>query len=180
MNLHNIFPLMLLCSATVCAQVPDTTQGTLFLSPGWKGCPVELRAKLEVRARFVPVEQDKQATEDQGLHLTLSNARPVQVISAEIAVHGYPKGMRIMPTVLRIPDPYEIRRTFPIADAIAPGESISFDLPLKGLSTVDHIDVVSLTYADGSIWHPANLTDRQPCRAFGRTAIEATAWKNTQ
>jgi len=180
MNLRSLFPIALLCSAAALAQNLDTPQGTLFLSPAGQGCPVEIRAKLEVRARFVPVEQDKQATKGQGLHLSLKNAKPIPVVSAEIAVHGYPKGLRSMPTVLRNPDPAEIKRTFPVAGAIASGASRSFELPLKDLSFVTHIDVESLTYADGFIWRPASLAEHQPCRAFGRTAIEAAALTNAR
>jgi hypothetical protein len=121
----------------------------------------------------VPVDQAKPDAPGQGLRLTLKNARLTQVASAEVAVRGYPSAIRVAPTVLRNPDPDEIVRFFPVSGAIAPGESTSFEFSLKDLGTVTRIDVESLTYADGTVWRPANFMDRLSCRV-SRAPMEVT------
>ncbi|MGD0939613.1 MAG: hypothetical protein ABR905_07855 [Terracidiphilus sp.] len=76
MIFRRLSPFALLYGVVALPQDGDTSQGAQFTSPAGKRCPVEVRTRSEVPASLVTVEQGKQSTEGQGLHLTLDNVRP--------------------------------------------------------------------------------------------------------
>lgn len=166
-----VLPLVLLCGTFAFSQNADDPTGMFFSSSPGEGCPVEVKAKLDVPAKLVPVEGGKQGESARHLHLSLNNSQPFAIMSAEFAVYGYPKGLRFAPTVLRDPDPDLIRKVFPISQRVSPGTKAALDFRLENMSGVAYIDINSMTYADGSKWQSDK---RHSCRATGSSSMDAS------
>jgi hypothetical protein len=158
--------------STRCDGRPSTTTCQVWDGQVWDG-QVEVNASLKVRANFVPIDRGNNGVGPQSLHLGIRNPKPQFVASGTVAVYGFPKSLRVLPTVLLMPDPREVKKTFAISHSISSGETTVMDLGIDDdLSTVTRIDIESLTYSDGSEWHPR---EQQSCLARGRTQIDASA-----
>jgi hypothetical protein len=57
--------------------------------------------------------------------------------------------------------PSDAARTFDVSFSTAPAKEASADLWLPGFSAAYSVDLIALTYADGSTWKPAG---GQTCR----------------
>ena len=130
-------------------------------------CPVEIKASLNSPGKImpiVPIKTERTADNEQRLRITLSNPKS-EVVAARITVHGFPVGGRVAPAVLYSPnDPAEITKTIAFDQRVARGQNASIDVAVPNFSTVTSISLDSLTYSDGSAWHPAN---RKYCAAVG-------------
>ena len=98
-------------------------------------------------------------TASQKLKLQLSYLTDPQlhssnIISAQITVHGLTAKGRIAPASSD-PDDNTIAKQVDLALTIAPGRAASTDMLFKGFTSVRWITLDSLTYANGSTWHPA-------------------------
>ena len=137
-------------------------------------CPIELKASLNSAGKIVPIapaEKGPVKGDDQRLQITLSNPES-EVVAARFTVHGFPVGGRVDPAVLYLSkDPAEITKTIAFDQTVAVGQNASFDVAVPNFSTVTSIDLDSVTYSDGSIWHSEN---RKYCRAVG-LPIDAAA-----
>lgn len=164
MNPFRALPLVLLFGSMAVSQ----TSGQQFSSESSRAnCPVELKASLNRAGKIVPIvpaENGRNTSNELRLHIALSNPRSA-IVAAHFTVHGYPVGGRVQPAVLYFPnDPAEIAKTIAYDQTLAEGHSSSFDVAVANFSTVTSIDLDSVTYSDGSGWHPEN---RKYCRAVG-------------
>lgn len=153
------------------AQIPDKQFSSGIFQTN---CPTELSANLlraEKIIRLVPTKDQRDMASEQRLRITLSNPES-RVISAQLRVHGFPVGARVARTALYFPnDPAEITKTIVFDRVVAVGQSASQETVLRDFSTVISIDLNSVTYSDGSVWHPKS---DKLCRAVG-LPIRATA-----
>jgi hypothetical protein len=94
--------------------------------------------KLKIELRHLPSPQ---------FHLS-------EITGAQITVHGLTAKGRITPASSN-PDDATIARQVDLALTIAPGRTASTAMLFKGFTSVRWITLDSLTYADGSTWHPA-------------------------
>lgn len=173
MSLSRIMSLAFVFSGVALAQSTSGSNGIFFNTLPGQGCPVEIRANLNIRASFVPIDKGHNGVGPQSLHLGIRNPKPQLVTEETIAVYGYPRGLRALLAVLLMPDPREIKKTFALSHSVSPGEITVMDLSLADdLSTVTHIEIESLTYADGSKWQPH---EQQSCLARARTEIDTGA-----
>lgn len=172
MNPTRALPLVFLFGSMAFSQTSDRQQ---FSSESFRAnCPIELKASLNRAGKFVlvaPAEKRRSTRNEQRLQITLSNPKS-DVVATRITVHGFPVGGRVAPAVLYLPnDPAEITKTIAFDQTVAAGQNASFDVAVPNFSTVTSIDLDSVTYSDGSGWHPEN---RKYCRAVG-LPIDAAA-----
>ena len=171
MNPTRALPLAFLFGSMAFSQ----TSGKQFSSESFRAnCPIELKASLNSSGKIVPIvpaENGRKTVNEQRLQITLSNPKS-EVVAARITVQGFPIGGRVAPAVLYSPkDPAEITKTIAFDQTVAAGQNASIDVPVPNFSTVTSIELDSVTYSDGSGWHPEN---RKYCRAVG-LPIDAAA-----
>jgi hypothetical protein len=106
---------------------------------------------------------------EKKLQITLNNSQSLAVRQSRITVYALPAGVRVQPAVAYSlgANPLEIAKTFTIKRTLQAGQSSSVDLSIADVSTVTGINLDSLTYADGTSWHPSF---REPCRALNTVA----------
>lgn len=122
-------------------------------------CPVGLTAQPGVGPGMVIVV-DGNTTASQKLNLQLTNVGDPQrqhsnITGAQITVHGLTARGRIAPAGFGDSDAATLAKQVNLALTVAPGASASTDLLFKGFTSVRWITLDSLTYADGSTWHPS-------------------------
>lgn len=177
MKYARILPVAFLLASTAFSQNPGKrlSDSVIFNSPAGSGsnCPVEIKAKLDVAAKVLPVEEGQTQKDERQFHITLGNPKSLKVVTAKITLHGFPVGVRLSPAVLYLPDdPAEIKQTVVFDRTVASGANASMNFGLHGFSTVTAVDLDSVTYSDGSQWHPEN---HQSCRAVSSLPIDAVA-----
>ena len=152
--------LFILASASTIAQVSPTTF-TLRSSES-AGCPVGFFASRQANGQIMSAKDAKQNGPAQGLHLTLSHLTrtPADIQSIDVTVYGTSPKARVLPLAQQSSDTvsktFELRRT---------GDNTSLtegDIWMHQVGSLTSVDLISVTYADGTTWHPtANLK----CRA---------------
>ncbi len=102
---------------------------------------------------------------DRKLQITLSNTKASKVVSTQITVHGFPVGARLVPAVLYPlgQNPEEMAMSFTVDRQIETGQSTSIEVSVHDFGIVDSIELHSVSYADGSSWHPSL---QKSCRAI--------------
>jgi hypothetical protein len=161
MNHTRALPLVLLFSSIAFPQ----TSGKQFSSGVVQAnCPVEIKASLNVAGKIVPIENETTTWNEPQLKITLSNPKS-DVVAAQITIHGFPVRGQVIPAVLYMPDnPFELTKAVNFDRTVATGQSASIDVSVHDFSSVTSIFLNSVTYSDGSRWHPAN---RKFCAAVG-------------
>ena len=183
MNHTRALPLLFLFgseafSQTTGKQAPPVSLLKQFSSaPLQANCPIQLKASLYVVGGITgvePIENNRTAERGQRIHITLANPKS-EAASVWLTVHGFPVGVRagIDPavayrghegTAVVHDNPAEIQQTISFDRALGARESASMDVPVQDFSVVSSIDLNSVTYSDGSGWHPAN---HKYCQAVG-------------
>ena len=130
-------------------------------------CPVSLRAQQASAANSMMVAGGRPKGVAQFLHLTMANPAGSTVTKATVTVRGLlPKTRATLTPMTLGNDPSDAARTLDVTFSAAAGPAFngrSADLWVPGLSAVSSVDLVSLTYADGSMWTPkAGKTCRTP------------------
>jgi hypothetical protein len=174
MNRFSVIATLILLGSTAFSQTADTHSRTRVFSTAddSSNCPIEIRAKVEVGVegprglqRIVSDPGDN----EQKLQITLMNSESLVVRQSQITVYALPTGIRVEPAVLYSlgANPVEIPKTFTIKRTVQAGESASVGLSIAAASTVTGINLDSLTYADGTSWHPSF---RESCQAINTAA----------
>ena len=170
MNRFGVFTILFLLGSTGFSQTTSNHSRILVFSTSddlQSSCPIEIKAKMELGAgRLLPIDLKENA---EKLEVTLNNSQPLRIVRARLTVYGFPAGVRVDPAVLypQGENPAEIARTFAVDRTVEAGRSTSIDLAIVNLGTVTAIGLDSLSYADGSRWHPSF---RKSCRATSRGA----------
>ena len=165
MNRFGVFTILFLLGSTGFSQTTSNHARVMVFSTSeafQPSCPIEIKAKMELgEGRVLPIDLEEKA---EKLQVTLNNSQPLGIVKARLTVYGFPPGVRIDPLVLYPAgeNPAEIKRTFAVDRTVEAGHSTSIDLTVVNLGTVTTIGLDSLSYADGSQWHPAF---RKSCKA---------------
>ena len=138
--------------------VSASAHTTFIVAAPPSSCPVGFSAEPGVGPGMVIVINGD-TTASQKLKLQLSYLTDPQLHSsnitgAQITVHGLTAKGRIAPASSD-PDDATIAKQVDLALTIAPGRTASTDMLFKGFTSVRWITLDSLTYANGSTWHPA-------------------------
>jgi hypothetical protein len=89
----------------------------------------------------------------QIVQLTLKNTNSVAIISERITVHGMATRGGSSPALQQA---YERNLEIEGSLTVNPGQEASVYSLLTGFSDAKHLELNSVTYADGSSWQPAN------------------------
>ncbi len=164
-----IVPLVLLFAVpTIFAQQPVTpgnTKSTVLHLPRTSeaSCPVGMRARhgagvpvsmnagppIEKRAPDAPAFTEARA---QRIHLTMTNLRSREIVSAQFVVHGYSNKGRAMNLANSSSEP-DLAKTVDVVLDVKGKSEASSDLSLSRFTAVTSIDLKSITYADGNTWN---------------------------
>ena len=118
-------------------------------------CPVSMRAQQKTGATGLTRTRDGNAAVlGQRIHLDVDRG-PNAVVAIQVTVHGTTARPRIYAAQSQ-----QVRsdavKTFTLAadGASANGAAISSDLLLRGFTSVQSVNLDSVSYADGSLWTP--------------------------
>jgi hypothetical protein len=169
-------PLALSAQAAAPNQAPASSQAAAssqageriklnssYISPSSNvsGCPVSLRAQQVSSVDMVQIGKGRPQGAGQRLHLTLSNPDSQQVVAAKVTVRGYTFTPRVMNAVTknaaRGQESQSSYATRTIDVRFLPGsdKTVSEVILVPGVTAAQTIDLIALTYADGSTWELA-------------------------
>jgi hypothetical protein len=137
--------------------IATTFQSTVSTTDG---CPVGLFA--DRRAELVTrLAEDGRSTEPgQGLHIRLIRLTTPKIESAEVTVYGVTPRAGILP--LSEAAAKEISKTFVLHPGEVGKDSQEATVWMHEVGVLTRVELNSLTYADGSMWHES---DSSKCRA---------------
>ncbi|MGC2161021.1 MAG: hypothetical protein WA634_03845 [Silvibacterium sp.] len=124
-------------------------------SPG-ASCPVAMRAAHGVDGSMrVVKDAAPHGGQGQQLELTLYNAKPGAISAVQITAHGWDGTGRTLPAREASSNYATAAKTLELKVSVGSHESAETDVWVSGLTAVDSIDLVGVSYADGSSWTPA-------------------------
>jgi hypothetical protein len=126
-------------------------------------CPVSVHAQqAPSTATAMEVDSSRPKGPLQLLHLTMAKPGSSRITKATVTVRGVLPRPRATLTPMTLgADPSNAIRTLDVSFPSGSDKNASADLWVPGLSAVYSIDLVSVTYADGSTW---KLADGKTCR----------------
>jgi hypothetical protein len=142
-------------SATVFAQSPDRgapvrpSTLTLQAAPASGGCPISMSAQHRSNPSLMSARDATPQPLAQRIHLTANGESDSSgILSIKVTVRGTTPKARMLPTSQA--GPPDAAMTFDLrADRV---NAVASDLLLRGFTSVQAIDLESVTYADGSNW----------------------------
>jgi len=123
-------------------------------------CPVEMRATQGSGGALVavkPGQPDKgRPGQDRGgysqrIHLAVNNIGAPPIATADVRVHGTTAQPRMVP-LAGTSGPATITRGMHVSFDGGTGKESSSDVVLRDFTSVNSIDLLSVTYADGTTW----------------------------
>jgi hypothetical protein len=113
------------------------------------GCPVFLSANQHAMPRQIETGSYAAARPAQGLTVTMTGLRAVRIKSAEVIVHALsPRNRAILTSNL---DDADVIRPFHLE--AKDGGGFSSDLWMDGVTSIRWIEVKSIIYSNGAVWH---------------------------
>jgi hypothetical protein len=136
------------------------TLNSLYASPSSNvsGCPVSLRAQQVSSVDMVQVERGRPQGAGQRLHLILSNPGSKQIAAARVTVGGFtfkPRAMNADAAPERESRSVYATQTIGVTFSPGPDKTVSATILVPGVTAAQTIDLIELTYADGSMWELA-------------------------
>ncbi len=137
-------------------KLDTTTQTIVIAGPATgpatasAGCPVSLRAQQGTGADKLTVS-NRPAGIAQLLHLTITNPDSKRITGASVTVWGFTSKGRMMQTA-SAGGSNEAAKTLDVRFSDGSGKESVADLWAPGLTSVQSIDLNSVTYADGTTW----------------------------
>ncbi len=86
----------------------------------------------------------------QQLHLTFRNAGSSPVVGIEITVHGTNGKGSMVQAQANLAN--QIKRTLNLTLEVTPNDEAQLDLSLRNFTSVNQVDLDTISYADGSAW----------------------------
>jgi hypothetical protein len=140
---------------------PQTTF-SVDVFPGTGACPAVMHARHEpgLHAQRYVARDSKPEAPAMKLILTLTGGR-AEITHASVIVQGLNGNSHmVQANTIRVGHP-DVTRALELSFTPDGDKSVSTHLVLPGFTSVSSIDVVSVTYADGSTWKPIQ---GQACR----------------
>lgn len=140
---------LLVAPASFSAQSSAPASNYTVTLPGI--CPLNLRAQHLSDGDLVKTGIAHPKGIGQALHLTLSDLDRGPVAEANVLLRGFtPKGRLSQAAPDAKPNATRRQRI-----RFAPGQNQSADIWVPGLSAITSVEIVSVTYANGSSWTPS-------------------------
>ena len=124
------------------------------------GCPVGFSASRQADLQTMLANDRSQAGPAQGLHLTLSRLNTPTIQSVEVTVYATSPKLRALPVDALSSD--TISKTFELQRKAGSNSLTDADVWMHNVGSVSSVDLISITYTDGSTWH---ATESLRCRA---------------
>jgi hypothetical protein len=157
--------LLTLTPAGVCiAQTPllVVSQPTSYCPVGIQAQPTPGLTQMVVHGT-PPGDRSPQTTPtpQQSLRFLLTNPKALGITGIVVTAHGMRPGGSLEPATSSTSGPDRIDQRVTLHLAVNPGKSATRDVRFDGFTSIRGIDLESVTYADGSMWH---ASEQQPCR----------------
>ena len=133
---------------------------TFTVDPASSGCPVGFVASRQSNPQLETASDATKHGPGQGLHLILNRRSHPDIQSIEVTV--YATSLKPRTLLLNGSSPDTISKTFTLEREKGTASLDEADVWMHQVGSVRWADLISITYADGTTWHPiANLK----CRA---------------
>ncbi|HEX5234011.1 MAG TPA: hypothetical protein VFW25_01640 [Silvibacterium sp.] len=150
-----------LLSATAGSAQTTKTQ-TIVIPPQWSAtCPIAMSAQHGIDGGTLAVRGGAHKGMGQQLQLTLNNSGKSAISAVRIIMNGWnAKGrtLRALETNSSVTDASE---TVDLRLSVDAGKTVDTNVWVSGLTSVDSIDLVGVSYADGKNWKAAGA---EACR----------------
>lgn len=136
------------------AQISKTQ--TVVIPQQWSAhCPIAMRAQHGSDGGLVAVKGGAPHGVGQQLHLTLDNSGKSAISAVRIIVNGWNAKVRTLRTPATNAADTEASTTVDVRLNVAAGKTAEADVWASGLTAANSIDLVGVSYADGSSWKAA-------------------------
>jgi hypothetical protein len=115
-------------------------------------CPVGFYAGHSNSLTQLRAEDAKPGVVSQSLNLRMSNATGHDIVSAKITLHGLSPRYRLSPLTAETAPTGDLSKQVDFDLSVDSGKQAATDLRVFGFTSVQRIDLDSLTYADGTTW----------------------------
>lgn len=146
------------------AQAGKDQGKTVVITSPQVSCPVALQAQhAPGLTAQIPVDKNGsvagQPTRHEGQHLqlTLNNPKMSAITAVRIRLRGWKASARTMPAQKASGDYSNASQVRDLKVNIDPRGSAKTDVWVSGMTAVNSIDLIGVSYADGSSWKPARL-----------------------
>jgi hypothetical protein len=166
---------LLVTSLTLTAQSASTSGGatfgvagpeTLTLQDGTtvvlppvadsRACPVSMRASQGIWDRTIRIREGEKEPASQPfgqrISLNLKDSHSARILSAIVRVHGLNGKSRTLPTPIGTGQKWNAVKTLTINFVGENDGSFSADLWVSGFTSVSSVELLQVSYADGSAW----------------------------
>ena len=151
--------ILLLSSVSLAAQntaQPDSQALILRPQAVSSGCPVSMVASHRMWDHALRVRQGKEGSATpifgQRIFLTLNDTHPAPIVSAVVRVHGLTAKNHMVQTDHHATADGDATKTMTINFAARQENSVSSDLYVSGFTAVNSIELVQVSYGDGTVW----------------------------
>lgn len=148
--------------ATFGAEPPETLtlqNGTTVVlppAPDPAACPVSMEARQGIWDRTMKIrEGDKDRVLQpfgQRISLNLKDSHSARILTAIVRVHGLNGKNRMLPTPAEVGQKWNAVKTLTVNFAGENDGSFSADLWIGGFTSVSSVELLQVSYADGSGW----------------------------
>jgi hypothetical protein len=155
MNRVSTSLVLLLAGTFALAQTSSTsgkTPATLVLPMSNSDCPIGFFASRQANLQIMTASEAAQAGPAQGLHLTLTNPNPHAIQSVEVTVYGSSLKRRLLPVDQQADT---VSKTFELQRKTGSDSLSDADVWMHNTGSLTSVDLISITYADGTTWHAA-------------------------
>ncbi|MEI9981561.1 MAG: hypothetical protein WDN23_21730 [Edaphobacter sp.] len=161
-----ITALFILTSTVTLAQ----TSATYTIPAASQGCPVGFFASRQAGLQVTTASETKQASNAQGLHLTLNHLAKPDIQKIEVTVYATSLKPRSLPLDTRPED--TISKTFELTRQTGADSLQEADVWMHEVGSIRSVDLISITYADGTTWH---ATPKLTCEAIPSNFVLVTS-----
>jgi hypothetical protein len=127
---------------------------------GQAGCPIGFSASRQSDLQMMSASDASKAGPAQGLHLTLNNLDMPAIQNIEVTVYGTSTKGRVLPVDMQSND--TVTKTFALHRISGDASLSDADVWMHHVGSLSWVDLISITYADGTTWHAA---ENLKCRA---------------
>ncbi len=135
------------------------SKANLVLPPESEGCPIGLSVERRSPTEFVNTAESPHRADSQRIRLTFTPLDSPGIRTVDLTVHAFSNKGQILPAATRSSS--GIDRSFQISGPASSGLSQK-DLWVERVGGVTSVELNSITYVDGSVWH---RTAESSCRA---------------
>lgn len=145
--------LLLLGSIALTAQTSgQTLTGSLEMPPEVNNCSILLHVEQAAAGVLLDAKDKPHKGIGQKLYLTISNPDSKHITRGTVIVHGLTDKGRVTQTLSNQNAPSEISKTLTVKFSAESNKADSGYLWAPGMTSVQSVDLKSVTYADGSTW----------------------------